>query len=527
MVKVIMSLVVNELFARSGIFNTFAFFLVFLTFTNPLEAQNKIGFVNEIGMKMKFIPAQEMRFQRTDPILTEINFPTKFHLINIKSFYVCKHETTLRQFEQFLAACPDYRKRIESQERVNYKFTWDKGVHVIQSKCGWRNCGFAQTGDHPVLNVRVEDALAFCKWLSKESGKNYRLPTEEEWCLFAGCNLNRLRYFVPIEQFGELDSLYPQYENIGGQECVDYLENTHLEVDLEGDSDTYYLTTVPHNACRAQWKNDNFVFTAPVGSFKPNAFGIFDTLGNVREMCIRSPLLECEDSLLLKKVFKVSVKDFPYLVRGGAWCDSDKASTIAIRRTIALTERGSEFPLNRNSLAVGFRVVCDDFDSNSQTLHAQTLSDKDNSQTGHLKKYAGSWNCAGKIWLTPTSKKAATFEGVATGELHGNWLFLKYEVAGFSNHLYISYNPISKQYEGYCITGPNPFVAKYSGNISDKKDKLEFSVKAQNAVSGEEYEDKEVLKIVDENTWQLTTFSKNDENGSYWKNMELEFTRSH
>ena len=45
----------------------------------------------------------------------------------------------------------------------------------------WRNAGFPQTDEHPVVNVTWNDAVAFCQWLSRKEGRSYRLPTEAEW----------------------------------------------------------------------------------------------------------------------------------------------------------------------------------------------------------------------------------------------------------------------------------------------------------------------------------------------------------
>ena len=50
----------------------------------------------------------------------------------------------------------------------------------------WRNPGFEQTDEHPVVFVSWNDAVAFCEWLSKKEGKTYRLPTEAEWEFCAG-----------------------------------------------------------------------------------------------------------------------------------------------------------------------------------------------------------------------------------------------------------------------------------------------------------------------------------------------------
>ena len=51
----------------------------------------------------------------------------------------------------------------------------------FNEKYSWRNAGFEQTDEHPVVNVSWNDAVAFCKWLSRKEGKTYRLPTEAEW----------------------------------------------------------------------------------------------------------------------------------------------------------------------------------------------------------------------------------------------------------------------------------------------------------------------------------------------------------
>ena len=60
----------------------------------------------------------------------------------------------------------------------------------------WRNDGFEQTDEHPVVNVSWNDAVAFCKWLSDREGKTYRLPTEGGMGICrSGRNANRVLFW--------------------------------------------------------------------------------------------------------------------------------------------------------------------------------------------------------------------------------------------------------------------------------------------------------------------------------------------
>jgi len=106
-------------------------------------------------------------------------------------------------------------------------------------------CGAYQPSDNgwgrdsrPVINVSWEDAQAYIQWISEKTGKTYRLPTKDEWEIAA----------------------------------------------LAGSTTDYYWgNDVGRNnancdGCGSQWDNRR---TAPVGSFKPNAFGIYDMMGNV------------------------------------------------------------------------------------------------------------------------------------------------------------------------------------------------------------------------------------------------------
>ena len=95
-------------------------------------------------------------------------------------------------------------------------------------------------GHRPVINVSWDDAVTYCQWLSKQTGKRYRLPTEAEW----------------------------EYAARAGTETKYWWGNEigKNRANCKG--------------CGSQWDNTK---TAPVGSFEPNPLGLYDTSGNVEE----------------------------------------------------------------------------------------------------------------------------------------------------------------------------------------------------------------------------------------------------
>ncbi len=110
------------------------------------------------------------------------------------------------------------------------------------SDAGWGR------GTRPVLNVSWNDATAFCEWLSNKTGKTYRLPTEAEWEY--ACRAGTTTPF-----------------NTGN--CL-------------SSSQANYDGNYPLGSCS---KGEYMQKTLPVGSFSPNAYGLYDMHGNVWEWC--------------------------------------------------------------------------------------------------------------------------------------------------------------------------------------------------------------------------------------------------
>ena len=102
------------------------------------------------------------------------------HQVTItQPFYMGRTEVTVGQFRAFVR---DTSHRTDA-ERTRASNTWDtatKGLTPV-ANVFWDKPGFAQGDEHPVVCVSWHDAQAFCRWLSKKTGKRVRLPTEAEW----------------------------------------------------------------------------------------------------------------------------------------------------------------------------------------------------------------------------------------------------------------------------------------------------------------------------------------------------------
>ncbi|HKC16441.1 MAG TPA: formylglycine-generating enzyme family protein [Steroidobacteraceae bacterium] len=121
----------------------------------------------------------------------------------------------------------------------------------------WHNTGFAQTDRHPVVCVSWEEARDYTRWLSRKTGHDYRLLSESEWEYSARAGASGQAHW------GDRPTDDCRYANgVDKQLAFRFPQLTWDDV-------------IP---C-----DDGFVYTAPVGSFKPNAFGLYDMMGNAFE----------------------------------------------------------------------------------------------------------------------------------------------------------------------------------------------------------------------------------------------------
>ncbi len=173
-----------------------------------------------------------------------------------RQFAVGRFEVRRGQFAAFVAD-----SGYQSQGGNCWYLSSDEGKYVNDDiSKSWRNPGFAQNDGHPVVCVSWTDAKAYADWLSKKTGKPYRLLSEAEWEYAARAGSSSSR------PWGEDPNRACQHANAGDQT---------------------FNRLVPAGK-GMKWSSihecdDGSAYTANVGSYQRNAFGLHDMIGNVWE----------------------------------------------------------------------------------------------------------------------------------------------------------------------------------------------------------------------------------------------------
>jgi len=222
-------------------------------------------------------------------------------------FAISTNEVTVENFREFVA---DTKRDMQGCEV--YAAEWR---HAPESN--WSNPGFAQGPDHPVSCVSWGDAIAYAAWLSNKTGHLYRLPSASEWEYAA--------------RAGKVSSV-PW--DAAGSAC----DNANV-ADKSVARKFPKLNTF---ACK-----DGFVNTAPVASFKANAFGVHDMMGNVSEWT-----LDCWHDTYAKAPIDGSARldgdCSEHELRGGSWFSSPAFVRVAYR---------NHFAGDYRSVSIGVRLV--------------------------------------------------------------------------------------------------------------------------------------------------------------------------
>lgn len=216
------------------------------------------------------------------------------HEVCVDSFWMGKTEVTNAQYRQ-------------------YKASHDSG--------SYKSLGL--NGDNqPVVSVSWNEVQEYIQWLSRSTGRQFRLPTEAEWECAARGGTTQTRFW------GDDPSRACEYANVKDQTAQQEWPD---------------WTTI--HECR-----DRFAAAAHVGRFQPNAFGLHDMLGNVEEMCA---------DWFAWDYYVGSPLDNPTgppsgtkrVARGGTWSYVPQYVRAASRNEIDPGERGGVPP------TLGFRLV--------------------------------------------------------------------------------------------------------------------------------------------------------------------------
>ena len=281
-----------------------------------------VEFENSLGMRFAIIPPGHFQMGSRAEEKAHKHREGPRHAVTLSNaYYAGLNEVTLGDFRQFVKVT-GYQIAPDRDAAGTNATSLRLGNWIENEVSPWETVGFEQNEHHPVVNITWYDAMAFCRWLSEIEDRTYRLPTEAEW-EFA-CRAGT-------------DTIFNSGNSLWFWEPVENQADQALRPGLVG-----------HKEDATPW-NDGYAFTAPVKSYRPNAFGLFDTHGNVREWT-----LDWYD----EEYYKNSPSTDPLgpeqgqtrTLRGGSW-----GSNEYYCRTGRRTARS---PGSRN-VRNGFRIVCE------------------------------------------------------------------------------------------------------------------------------------------------------------------------
>ncbi len=239
-----------------------------------------------------------------------------------KAFAMAKTEVTLSQFRTFMKETK-YTSVVPERDGkplagCNY---YDGKSYGYIASHNWKNPGYPQREDAPVVCVSWSDAKAYADWLSKKTGRQYRIPST-----------------VEFEYASRAGSTSPWFWGTNPEKACEY-------ANIGDRAFANHFPSRPSFPC-----NDGYVFTSSVAKFKPNAFGLYDMVGNAWEWtndCFKIDLSNApvDGSTWAKKEDSDCIYRTP---KGGSWISGIAWSRAAVR---------SRDQAHYKSFMLGFRVA--------------------------------------------------------------------------------------------------------------------------------------------------------------------------
>lgn len=223
-------------------------------------------------MDFVYVPSGEYYMGASDDDLNAPYDEKPTHRVSIsKPFFIGRFEVRVSDFKNFV----DETGYITQVEKEGGAFYFN-GEWTRDNTRSWKNPGFEQEANHPVTCISWFDAIEFANYLSLKHGlkpyykingleiytniyaDGYRLPTEAEWEYaargFITPNMKTTKYYWGEEK-------------------------------PEGNLADETAKKIFPDWTILQGYDDKHVYTAPVGTYKPNSNGLYDMIGNVWEWC--------------------------------------------------------------------------------------------------------------------------------------------------------------------------------------------------------------------------------------------------
>ena len=222
--------------------------------------------------------------------------------VTVSSFYIDRFEITNKDYRDFISDLSGEKR----DKRLPDSTAWDEAA----SRANWKTYFYgSERSDYPVVAVTWQDAREYCQWEGK------RLPTEAEWEYAA--RAGRVGGVYPWAGFSPRD---PQGR---------YLAN--------------------FNPGRQGQAADGYAFTAPVGSYPPNRWGMHDVAGNVAEW-VRDAYTPSYSALSGLDPVYTDKKEKRHVVRGGSWASNAFQIGVGVR---------NYQKEDKASARIGFRCAAD------------------------------------------------------------------------------------------------------------------------------------------------------------------------
>ena len=292
--------------------------------TPPATADTYTEDPNGLGIVMQKIKGGTFTMGSNDTEAGSDEKPT--HSVTLDDFYMGKYEVTLAQFKAFVKDS-GYKTDAEKRTDDYGSYVYENGSWNKKDGINWRHDaeGKIQTNEqHPVIHVSWNDAVEYCKWLSRKTGKSYTLPTEAQWEYAAGNGSRHTKY-----AWGNGSPTNSKGGNVADETGANKFNWT------KNESNIFVGYT------------DGYATTAPVGQFGANDYGLYDMTGNVWEWCRDWYAADYYSKSPSRNPENTTTATYRVL-RGGSW--------LIYARFCRAAYRSYGTPSLRNNY-IGFRLV--------------------------------------------------------------------------------------------------------------------------------------------------------------------------